>query len=389
LSTDTKHLAYIDALRGYAILGVIGVHASQSGPELAWPLQLIADQGARGVQLFFVVSALTLMLSWRERHDGVVPFYIRRFFRIAPMFWLAIVFFPIVDHLVPAIRYWTPLAVSWPNILASATFTHGFHPAAIGSIVPGGWSIADEMTFYLVLPLLVATLRSWRAAALALVISICVATLTYGLSVRGYLFQGQDRDFIGKFAFLWFPNQLPAFVAGLLVFHLLTAFSGVLPRGALRAGLALSIVAMAAIPFVAVSLLSRVTFVMYFMSTGYSLVFAVAIFCLAQGVGRVLVNAPARYVGKVSYSAYFWHFPALGLVHWGIAPLESLTPGWLHFAVMFAAGAVLAIAASSVTHRFVEAPMIRLGRRLAANVATRLNGRLSDGSHRTTPVRTV
>jgi hypothetical protein len=63
LSTDTKHLAYIDALRGYAILGVIGVHASQSGAELAWPLQLLADQGARGVQLFFVVSALTLMLS--------------------------------------------------------------------------------------------------------------------------------------------------------------------------------------------------------------------------------------------------------------------------------------------------------------------------------------
>jgi exopolysaccharide production protein ExoZ len=389
LTTDTKHLAYIDALRGYAILGVIGVHASQSGAELAWPLQLLADQGARGVQLFFVVSALTLMLSWRERHDGVVPFYIRRFFRIAPMFWLAIVFFPVVDDLAPAIRYWTPLTVSWPNILASATFTHGFHPAAISSIVPGGWSIADEMTFYLVLPLLVATLRSWRAAALALAVSICIATLTYGLSVRGYLFPGQDRDLIGKFAFLWFPNQLPAFLAGLLVFHLLTAFSGVLPRGVLRAGLVLSIIAMAAIPFVAMTLLSRVTFVMYFMSTGYVLVFALAVFCLGQGAGRMLVNAPARYVGKVSYSAYFWHFPALGLVHWGTSPLETLTPSWLYFAIMFAAGVVLTIAASSVTHRFVEAPMIRLGRHLAANVATRLNGPLSDGSHRTAPARIV
>lgn len=131
MSTDTKHLAYIDALRGYAILGVIATHAA--GPELAWPLRLVTDQGARGVQLFFVVSALTL--SWRERHDGVVPFYIRRFFRIAPMFWLAIVFFPIVDHLAPAIRLWPPLTVSWPDILATVTFTHGFflHPPSTAS----------------------------------------------------------------------------------------------------------------------------------------------------------------------------------------------------------------------------------------------------------------
>ena len=385
MSNDTKHLDYIDALRGYAILGVIGVHASESAPGLAWPLQLLADQGARGVQLFFVVSALTLMLSWRERHDGVAPFYIRRFFRIAPMFWLAIVFFPIADHLAPAISYWGPVTVSWPNVLASITFTHGFHPATISSIVPGGWSIADEMTFYLVLPLLVAGLRSWRTAALALAISICVATLTYGLAVRGYLFQGQDRDSIGTFAFLWFPNQLPAFLAGLLVFHLLTAFSGALPRGALRAGLVLSIIAMTAIPFAAMALLSRVTFVMYFMSTGYSLVFALAVFCLARGVGHVLVNAPIRYIGKISYSAYFWHFAALGLVHWGVAPLDALTSSEIRFAAIFAAGLVLTIAASSITYRIVETPMIQLGRRIAAKVATRLNGPLAEGPHRNAP----
>ena len=40
LSTDTKHLAYIDALRGYAILWVIGVHAT--APDMAWPLRLLA-----------------------------------------------------------------------------------------------------------------------------------------------------------------------------------------------------------------------------------------------------------------------------------------------------------------------------------------------------------
>jgi len=44
--------------------------------------------------------------------------------------------------------------------------------------VPGGWSIDDEMTFYLLLPMLVATLRSWATKFMA-----CVAA--YGLSMLG------------------------------------------------------------------------------------------------------------------------------------------------------------------------------------------------------------
>jgi hypothetical protein len=80
-----KRFAYIDALRGYAILGVILVHTSQySGFDSQ------AAFGARGVQLFFVASALTLMFSWHERHDGATAFFVWRIFRIVPMFWVSI-----------------------------------------------------------------------------------------------------------------------------------------------------------------------------------------------------------------------------------------------------------------------------------------------------------
>src|SRR5260370_35842280 len=88
-----KRLGYIDAVRGYAILAVIAVHASQCAPGLGWPLRPLVDQGARGVQLFYVASALTLCFSWYGRADGAGPFYILRLFRIAPMCWLAIIFF--------------------------------------------------------------------------------------------------------------------------------------------------------------------------------------------------------------------------------------------------------------------------------------------------------
>jgi peptidoglycan/LPS O-acetylase OafA/YrhL len=81
-------LSYIDALRGSAILGGRVVHCGGQVPSMmpatAW--------GARGAQLFFVMSALTLMASWSRSNDGAAPFHVRRLFRIAPMFWLALIF---------------------------------------------------------------------------------------------------------------------------------------------------------------------------------------------------------------------------------------------------------------------------------------------------------
>ena len=46
--------------------------------DLPGAVRTLADQGARGVQLFFVASAITLCMSWEARRDGAIPFYIRR-----------------------------------------------------------------------------------------------------------------------------------------------------------------------------------------------------------------------------------------------------------------------------------------------------------------------
>src|ERR1700733_5588258 len=93
MSDPVRRLSYIDALRGYAILMVIAVHTSQAFSDLPKSFSTILSQGARGVQLFFVTSALTLSMSWVSRKESAGAFYLRRFFRIAPMFWLAIPFF--------------------------------------------------------------------------------------------------------------------------------------------------------------------------------------------------------------------------------------------------------------------------------------------------------
>jgi peptidoglycan/LPS O-acetylase OafA/YrhL len=57
--------AYIDCLRGYAILLVIPCHLTYSYLDLPYPVHRLTVLGWHGVQLFFLTSCLTLLMSWR------------------------------------------------------------------------------------------------------------------------------------------------------------------------------------------------------------------------------------------------------------------------------------------------------------------------------------
>jgi peptidoglycan/LPS O-acetylase OafA/YrhL len=85
-----------------------------------------------------------------------------------------------------------------------------------------------------------------------------------------------------------------------------------------------------------------------------------------------MVNRVTRYLGKVSYSAYFWHFPVLGLLHRsGFFSFGPAVPGWLRFLAILSAAVALTVVVSSITYLLVEAPMIRVGRQLAMRVAAK------------------
>jgi len=99
-----EHLGAIDALRGYAILMVIGVHTLPFVPALAWPAKRLLLLGVYGVQLFFLASAVTLMMSWSRSKQalpaGCRTFYLHRVLRIAPLYFLAIAFYWPPNHLI-------------------------------------------------------------------------------------------------------------------------------------------------------------------------------------------------------------------------------------------------------------------------------------------------
>lgn len=63
---DPRHPG-LDGLRGLAILAVLLFHAYIVRPLSGLMWSRTVGQGAEGVGLFYIVSALTLAASWRQR----------------------------------------------------------------------------------------------------------------------------------------------------------------------------------------------------------------------------------------------------------------------------------------------------------------------------------
>src|SRR5947199_8521127 len=99
-----RHIPVFDALRGYAILAVLVVH-TRIALRQAIPakLSMVLGFGEHGVQLFYLVSACTLFWSLANRTSAdrapIRAFFTRRLFRIAPMFYLAIITGLLIDGL--------------------------------------------------------------------------------------------------------------------------------------------------------------------------------------------------------------------------------------------------------------------------------------------------
>ena len=98
----TPHVAYIDSLRGIAVASVIAVHIS-GVLKVPGPLGSALTFGAKDVQLFYIVSALTLMMSMTKRAGSeprpLLSFLLRRFFRIAPAFYLVLLVYCLLGWL--------------------------------------------------------------------------------------------------------------------------------------------------------------------------------------------------------------------------------------------------------------------------------------------------
>ena len=98
-------------------------------------------------------------------------------------------------------------------------------------------------------------------------------------------------------------------------------------------------------------------------------VLAVGLFLAASPssvlVGRLLDNPPARYIARISFGIYIWHYPVLELVRIRLDPLidHGSSPEPLRFLTTSLIVTAISIVAAHLSWVLLEEPVIRWARR--------------------------
>lgn len=193
--TQQGRVRELDGIRGLAILLILFWHYGQNAlpADTILPARLARALSFTwsGVDLFFVLSGFLIcgiLLDNRDSKRYFSTFYLRRFFRIIPLYWLWILLYVIVTRidLVPYMGFNAYYALTQPNLPASyyLTFTQNIWMADYGAFtshwIDVTWSLAIEEQFYLILPLIVKIVpRRWLPLAFGLAIVGAFATRVY------------------------------------------------------------------------------------------------------------------------------------------------------------------------------------------------------------------
>jgi peptidoglycan/LPS O-acetylase OafA/YrhL len=347
----------IEGLRAVAIVAVLLCHAGL--PAFAG--------GYVGVDVFFVISGylITRLLLGELDRGGTVSlprFYARRIRRLLPLSALLlatvaalsfVIFSPVraeeVAHDLVACATWT---ANWHFAAQSVDyFAQGTEPSPVQHL----WSLSIEEQFYVVWPgLLLAVTWAWRrrgrSPRLALAVTlaaILAASFAYNLHVTS---AEPAAAYFSTFGRAW---ELALGAA-------LAVLGDVRVRR--PAAIALGWAGLAAILYSVLKFGSGTPFpgtaalVPTFGAAALILAGSAAESVDRGGAGRLLSLPPCRYVGRISYAWYLWHWPALifAAALWGpLSPLAGL-------AVIAASWVPTAL-----THSLVEEPF-RHARRLVA-----------------------
>ena len=331
----------LDVLRGVAVLLVVLVHcaiaASGSVPGLT---AFAREHGERGVELFFIVSGYTMMLTFGARLDplAVRSFYIRRAFRIVPLFWVAILFYLMITQ-GEGFRFWAPDGVTTRDVVLTFLFLHWSSVTAFNSVVPGGWSIAVEMQFYLLFPLLIVLFRRTKGPMLVYA-GIALISVIGKFSAELYLLPRlaaslpQDQAYLADgFFYCWLPQQLICFGFGILLYDFIELKNKPSFGAVLLAGASLT-----------------------YSTWGAEIVL---LFALAYGILAAGIRLPfIGILGRHSYAIYLVHFAV-------VSASSSLWPMGLVPLFVVVTGASFGLS-YFVIEPLIERPFNRLGHALAA-----------------------
>ena len=353
-----QYMPSLDGLRALACAAVVAFHLSIPYTEMGWA----------GLFLFFVLSGFLItgiLLDTKGREGYFRSFYIRRAFRILPVYYLLLAAAvittaafskPISDlpwyllygqNMIIAAKHWLPAFPEW--------MTHA-------------WTLAVEEQFYILWPLCVFCLsrRALTVTCIAVIALANVSRIFFSLATHNaYLVEATLPCVMDSLA-------LGAFIA-------ILARSGKTPEGLARTGRT----AAATFGILTLALVlchgyrtygSPNTYLLGSLSnlclyTLLSACFAGVILTGVFGAGptsRLLSLPFLRHIGRMSYGIYLYHLPVL---FWTPIVLRrcgfSVTGSPERRFWVKAAAALLTYLVALASWNLIEKPCLRLKERFA------------------------
>lgn len=343
-SSSLSYRPEIEGLRAIAVISVILYHAQF----------IIAGRdrfegGLIGVDVFFVISGylITRIILSELKHSEsfcFYTFYERRARRILPiLFTVTCVTIPFSWHYFSAVDF---IDFS-ETILASTLFGSNFYfyfsvteyggDSALLKPLLHSWSLGVEEQFYIIFPLIALIIfKFYRTHLLSIVLALVICSLQLSEILSK---SNQDLSFYFPITRFWelgigsilavkelfYTNKENSFLKNILsIIGLFLIAQTILfyPKDILHPGY------YTLIPVIGTALV---------ISCATSNDFA----------GKILGNRPCIWIGKISYSAYLWHFPIFA-----IARYQSLTASNLEKVIWIA----LTLTLSVISYLIIEKP---------------------------------
>ena len=352
----------LDLLRAIAVLWTMQFHSfivGGLGPDWSW----LSRYGWMGVDLFFVLSGYLIggQLLQPLAHDetpSLHTFYLKRAFRILPVFWVVLAVYLLWPGFreAPGMEPWWKFALFVVNLdidYAKSAFSHA-------------WSLCVEEHFYLLFPAL-ALLLARKPSPLKFWV-VCIAVLLGGIALRAGIWLHDDAVQPPRNWFvedIYYPtwNRLD----GLLMGVMLAAWQAYRPASWARAAKHANGFALAGVVVMALAFwLFRDRVGLLGNSIGWPVLsagLALLVFAGAQTHGMLGARAVpgAGWIAAISYSLYLVHKPMYSVVqeHLGEMLEGQGVIAWLVYGLA-------SLVAAALLYYVVERPGLWLRKRLLA-----------------------
>ena len=355
IKKSTRHISSIDGLRAIAVTAVVLYHLG-----ISW-----IPGGFLGVDLFFVISGyvITRLILDSINQSSALDlraFYAARIRRIYPGF-----LFMVISTII-FIGVWAPEAIkrflsdlpyalsgtiNWALVARNQDY---FETIGRAPLLQHTWSLAVELQFYLIWPIILLTVLKYfgkkNVARIALIIAIISGTILFLVSLQldqansakvSHIYFGTDTHSLGLFlgsalAVSWIPQNLSANITK----RAQDVIDGIGVVGLL-------------------GLISTFLFIDESNASLYQIAFPLAaIFgCLviislvhpASRFAPIISSAPFRWIGQRSYGIYIWHWVIFQVTRPSV-DLSGET--W----ALYLARVLLVLALADISLRWVEIP---------------------------------